>query len=90
VIRKLVGAGPASECQSVIEQGEAPLRVVVAIIAMFPLAIGLRWLQLFIFTDYRAHFRPIIIPMGIGAVTVAVAMLVWACWPLFHDRRGAR
>jgi hypothetical protein len=66
-----------------------PARVAVAILALLPLAIGLRWLQLFIFTDYRAHLRPIIIPMGIVAVGIGLAMLGWSFWPLFRGNRRA-
>lgn len=63
------------------------MRVVVATFALLSLALGLRWLQLFIFTDYRAHFRPIIIPIGIVAVGIGLSMLYWSFRPLFRDDR---
>ncbi len=66
------------------------MRIIVAIFALLPLAIGLRWLQLFIFTDYRAHFRPIIIPMGVAAVCIGLALLGWSFWPLLGGNRRAR
>jgi len=50
-------------------------RIAIAICALLPLAVGLRWLQLFIFTDYRAHLRPVLIPIGVAAVIVGVGMI---------------
>ena len=64
------------------------LRIAIAILALVPLAVGLRWLQLFIFTDYRAHLRPVLIPMGVAAVIVGLGMIWWSL--LASGRRGRR
>ena len=32
------------------------------------------WLHAFIFTDYRAHFRPIMIPLGLIATLMGMTM----------------
>jgi uncharacterized protein (DUF983 family) len=50
--------------------------IVVCGIGLIPLLIGLRWLQVFIFTDYRAHFRPIMIPLGLVATSIGLAMVL--------------
>lgn len=52
----------------------------IAFCGLLPLALGLRWLQLFIFTDYRAHHRPIIIPLGIIATTIGIALVFSPLW----------
>lgn len=44
--------------------------VTIATLGIVPLLLGSRWLQLFIFTDYRAHHRPLMIPLGIIAAGI--------------------
>ena len=48
------------------------------------MAAGLRWLQLMLFTDYRSHLRPVLIPMGLVAFTVGLIMLLVAAAPLLE------
>ena len=52
------------------------LAMAITLAGVLPLSVGLRWLQLFVFTDYRAHFRPIIIPLGILATIIGLGMVV--------------
>lgn len=52
------------------------LRTFLACIALLMVGIGLRWLQLFVLTDYRAHFRPIIIPLGMMFTAVGIILFV--------------
>ena len=53
--------------------------------AAFVLETGLRWLWLFACTGYRAHHRPVMIPAGLLAVTLAIglARLNRVCIALF-------
>jgi len=38
------------------------------------LILGLRWLYVFIFTDYRAHHRPIMIPLALLVVAFSAGL----------------
>lgn len=38
------------------------------------LLLGLRWLYVFIFTDYRAHHRPVMIPLALLVVAFSVGL----------------
>jgi hypothetical protein len=49
-------------------------RVASSVLGVICIAVGLRWLQLFIFTGYRAHLRHIMIPLG--AVTIVFGLLM--------------
>ena len=69
---------------SIIADVERVLQGVIAIAALVPLAIGLRWLQLMLFTDYRSHLRPVLIPIGLVAVAVGLVMLLAAAIPLLQ------
>ena len=59
------------------------LRVAMAVAGSPPLALGLCWLYLFILTDYRAHHRIVMIPMGLVAVVVGLCLVIPACIPSF-------
>ena len=55
--------------------------VIVACLGLLPLLLGCRWLYVFVFTDYRAHHRPFIIPLGVvtvllGGVMIALPMVL--------------
>jgi len=65
-------------------------RITIAVLASLPLAVGLRWLQLFIFTNDRAHLRPVLIPMGVGAVMLGLGMIWWSLSTFSRGRRRAR
>ena len=54
------------------------MRVAVTVFGLLILAAGLRWLQIFMFTDYRAHLRHIMVPLGVVAVALGVFMLAWS------------
>lgn len=54
--------------------------VCIAFIGLLPLAIGLRWLQLFIFTSYRSHHRPVMIPLGIIATCIGLVFVLCPLW----------
>ena len=49
--------------------------IVVACLGVIPLLLGSAWLYTFIFTDFRPHHRPFMIPTGIVAVTIGGAMI---------------
>lgn len=38
------------------------------------LVLGMNWLAIFVFTDYRAHFRLIIIPLGVLFLFIGLAL----------------
>ena len=48
---------------------------VVAIFGVLPLLLGLRWLSIFVLTDFRAHYRPVMIPLGLIVTLAGVAMM---------------
>jgi hypothetical protein len=52
------------------------MRVLLAVIGSLSLALGFRWLQLFILTDYRAHLRHVLIPLGIVATVLGLSLLL--------------
>lgn len=54
----------------------------ISISGLLPLAIGLRWLQLFVLTDYRHLHRPVMIPLGIVATLIGLAIVAapWLTW----------
>ena len=52
------------------------MRLAYAIAGFMSIAVGGRWLQLFVFTDYRAHLRPFIVPLGLVAVVLGVCLLL--------------
>ena len=54
------------------------MRVALAVVGLVSFAVGLRWLQLFIFTDYRAHLRHVLVPFGMLAVAFGLFMLLLA------------
>ena len=62
----------------------------IAICGLVPLALGLRWLQLFIFTDYRAHHRHIMIPLGLTAATIGLAIVLTPLWYWLMTPAGER
>ena len=49
--------------------------VALAIVGLLPLLIGVLWLRVFIFTDYRAHHRHVMIPLGFAATAIGLGML---------------
>ena len=51
-------------------------KFVLGITTVFLLAISLRWLYVFTFTDYRAHHRPIIIPLALMFFVAAIRLIV--------------
>ena len=53
---------------------DAAVVLLISLSGLLPLAIGLSWLHAFIFTDYRAHFRPIMIPLGLIATLMGMTM----------------
>ena len=66
------------------------IRPILAIIGLISLAIGLRWLQLFIFTDYRAHVRHFIIPLGVVAIVFGLLMLFLSMRGSLRVARGGK
>lgn len=61
------------------DDGQRPAHgclLVIAVLGSLPLLLGGRWLYLFIFTDYRAHHRPVMIPLGLFTVLVGGAMVL--------------
>jgi hypothetical protein len=49
--------------------------IAVACFGVLPLLLGTRWLYVFVFTDYRAHHRPVMIPLGLVTTLVGVVMI---------------
>jgi hypothetical protein len=66
------------------------MRVASAIIGLISVAIGLRWLQLFIFTEYRAHLRPVMIPFGLVAIVFGLFMLIPSLQGSLRVGRGSK
>jgi hypothetical protein len=66
------------------------MRAAQAIIGLICIAIGLRWLQAFIFTDYRAHLRPVIIPFGVVAIPFGLFMLILSMRGSLRVGRGSK
>lgn len=56
----------------------------VACLGLPPLILGGRWLYVFVFTDYRAHHRPVMIPLGLVTVVLGGVMIVL---PMILKRR---
>lgn len=53
--------------------------VAMTVLGVVPLVLGSLWLRTFVFTDHRAHLRPVGIPLG--AITTAVGLaLVFGPW----------
>ena len=48
----------------------------LTILGIPPLLLGLGWLHTFVFTDFRAHLRPIGIPLGIVATLTGLALII--------------
>jgi hypothetical protein len=61
------------------------LRYTIGVGGLAITALGLAWLYTYTFTDYRAHLRPLLIPLGILAVAIGLPLLVWSfvrsLWP---------
>jgi hypothetical protein len=49
--------------------------VTVACLGLLPLLLGSRWLYVFVFSDDRAHHRPVMIPLGLVTTLVGVVMI---------------
>ena len=57
--------------------GRAPdgCLIAVAWFGILPLMLGSCWLYVFVFTDYRAHHRPVMIPLGLVTTLMGVIMI---------------
>jgi hypothetical protein len=62
----------------------AAMKILAAVTGGLFLFLGLGWLHTFILTDFRQHYRSLMIPMGIFATIIGVAMIAWA---IFGKRR---
>lgn len=54
------------------------MRVPLAILGVIFAALGIRWLELFIFTSYREHLRIVMIPLGVIAVLFGFSLLYFS------------
>ena len=66
---KTTSAGPAS-----VKPWSVFQRTLIYISAVGLSLLGLRWLYVFVLTDYRSHHRPIIIPLALVSLALAIGL----------------
>ena len=66
------------DCRNRYSDSFGPAQVVAGVLGVPILALGLRWLQVFVLTDYRAHLRSTFIPLGIAATLIGGSLLGFA------------
>jgi len=50
--------------------------IFIRLAASILLLLGSRWLYLFLFTDYREHHAPVMIPLGIVTILYSISLLL--------------
>ena len=64
-------------------------RTIIWLAASILMLFALRWLQLFIFTDYRVHHRPFMIPLGIIFIAFSYGLIRYSKFCIFTLLIGA-